>query len=188
MVLTRSLLGLVLVGAMSATSFGAAIAQEKPKRPLAIRDCVSYLRMSDMQRGIIDYEMWKLNELKKERAQRAVRDQNKIAAASEVKSDEPAIDYDVEIGKLAFTLDKDRKVLAAIGHRYGECIKAPPWSMAKAVPETPPAAKKPAAKRTTAKSSQRSTEGRGPPPQGGHSPGASGLMGVIGGGGVGIGF
>jgi hypothetical protein len=197
MALRKLQFGLVLIAAIAATC-GTATAQQKRDPRLVIQDCVTYLRMFELQHRIIETETFTLGTLKDARAKQAVGGQSPAAAPADPKPADqtgqasPAaapVDYDIEIGKLAFTIEKDRRVLTAIEHRYKECLKAPPWEVAKANAKTRAAAKKPPAKRTSARSSRPTTEGRGsPPPQGGHSPGASGLMGIIGGGGVGVGF
>ena len=178
-------LGLVLIAAIAATC-GTAAAQQKRDPKLVIQDCVTYLRMFELQHRIIETETYTLDALKDARAKQPVQDKGSAIASADSKTT-AAIDYDIEIGKLAYTIEKDRRVLTAIEHRYKECLKAPPWQVAKAVARTRAAEKKPPAKRTSARSPRPTTEGRGSqPPQGGS--GASGLMGVIGGGGVGIGF
>jgi hypothetical protein len=181
--------GLGLIAALGATCVIAA-AQEKQKPKFVIRDCVTYLRLLELQHRNIETETFMLGTLKDARTKQGAPASSGPTPDNQTRqapSTTAAIDYDIEIGKLAFTIEKDRRVLSAIERRYKECLQAPPWRVAKAVPTSPPTeAKKPATKRATARSSERAprpaaeTQGSGPP---------RGGIGIgIGGGGVGIGF
>lgn len=179
--------GLALIAAVGATCVTAA-AQERQKPKFIVQDCVTYLRMFELQHRIIETETISLDMLKDDRAKQAGTASSNRAPADEARQLPPttaAIDYDIEIGKLAFTIEKDRRVLTAIERRYKECLQAPPWRVAKAVAAPPREAKKPATRRTD-RSSQRAP--RPAPEEQGSAPPRGGIGSIIGGGGVGFGF
>ena len=101
-----------------------ASAQPKPAPPLRIPGCTTYLQLMEAQHAALERDEAMLAYFKEKRAAQA---SSAPQATNPVAGEKPvAIDYDVEIGKLAFMMDNGRKFMTSLDTAYHMCIKTPP--------------------------------------------------------------
>jgi hypothetical protein len=86
---------------------------------------------------------------------------------------------DADIIRLEVGVESKQKILAAIDNAYTKCIAIPPQAK---VETAPPEQKKAPAPRATRAAPQSAPAASARPAQGGHDPGASAVIGIVGGG------
>jgi len=118
-----------LGAALTLTAIEGATAQPKSAPPFQIRGCTTYLQLMEAQQTALNRDEALLRFLKEKRSLAGQsRSPSSPTSTPEQSASEhiAGVDYDVEIGKLAYMTENGRKFLTSLDLAYHVCIKTPP--------------------------------------------------------------